>query len=126
MNIKGLTYPISPIDTEISVKPTGRSVKSEGSSPDRDPNGQRQREDFQNTKEFLNDEEMEKALTTLRSLPGVKENNLKVELVVKEVFRYVLITDPQGKTIRRIPERELWPLIQEKEGGRGHLLDRTG
>jgi uncharacterized FlaG/YvyC family protein len=126
MNIKTSNYLISPIDRGVKEAVSTRNVKSNESNPDRDPNGQRQREKDPNEKQFLNDEEMDKVLEKLRNLPGVKDNYLKVELVVKEVNRLVLITDPTGKVVRRIPENELWPLIQEKENNKGHLIDKAG
>lgn len=128
MNIKSLSYNISPLDREAkSVGEAGKTVKSENTSADRDPNGKRERDQSDpNAKEFLNDEEMQKALEKLKNFPGVKENQLNVELIVKEISRFVVISDPLGNIVRRIPESELWPLIQDKGTQTGHLINRTG
>lgn len=126
MNIKSLAYKITPIERDSQVSAINKSVKSESSSADRDPNGQRQRDKDKNAKDFLNDEEMQNVLEKLKNFPGVRDNNLTVKLVVNEIARYVVITDALGKTVRRIPESELWPLIQEKENDKGHLIDKAG
>jgi uncharacterized FlaG/YvyC family protein len=126
MNIKSLIYNIPAIERDPLVTGLNRSVKSENTSPDRDPNGQRQRENNPEAKEFLNDEEMQLALETLKNFAGVKENRLKVELIIVETARFVMITDIDNKVIRRIPENELWPLIKDKDKNRGNLIDRAG
>ncbi|MCB9024986.1 MAG: hypothetical protein H6625_01605 [Bdellovibrionaceae bacterium] len=125
MNIKTFVNNISPVDRNTIVTPAKKSVKSEDTSPDRDPNGQNDRGKNPG-KQFLNDEEMANALSKLKNFPGVKENSLKVELIVKEISRFVIISDPLGNIVRRIPEAELWPLIQEKENNKGHLIDKAG
>lgn len=124
MNIKTFINTTNPIDRHTTVN-AKREVKSEDSTADRDPNGRREREQ-EKGKQFLNDEEMQAALDKLKKLPGVIDNSLKVELIVKEIQRFVIITDPHGKVVRRIPEAELWPLIQEKANDKGHLIDKKG
>ncbi|MCB0356135.1 MAG: flagellar protein FlaG [Bdellovibrionales bacterium] len=124
MNIKTITNSITAVDRNTSTTETKKTVKSEDTSADRDPNGQRERP--KEGKQFLNDEELAQAIEKLKNFPGVKDNHLEVKLVVKEIARFVLITDSLGKVIRRIPEAELWPLIQEKENNKGHLLDTAG
>ena len=126
MNIKSLIYNIPTVERDPKISGASRSVKSENTSPDRDPNGQGQRENNPDAKEFLNDEEMQLALETLKNFAGVKENKLKVELIIAETARFVLITDLNNKVIRRIPENELWPLIKDKDKNRGNLIDRAG
>ncbi len=125
MNIKSLSNSLSAMDRSDKAENIQKRVKSENTSADRDPKGQREKEKDENDKQFLNDEEMEQALKTLKSFEGIKGSYLKVELVVNEVARHVLITDPQGKIVRRIPESELWPLVQAAER-KGHLIDKTG
>lgn len=125
MNIKTIANNINAVDRNTVTNASKKDVRSEDTSADKDPNGKRD-QNKEEGKQFLNDDEMRQALEKLEGFPGVKENNLKVELIVKEINRFVLITDPYGKVIRRIPEAELWPLIQEKENNKGHLIDKTG
>ena len=127
MNIKSLTANISPLDR---TKPTERTsekdtVRMENSSKDRDANGQRQGQQ-EHHKEHLNDEEMREALETIRGFKGVQEHNLEVELVQSGEKRVILIKDLQGNVIRRIPEAELWPILNESFKTKGQILDKAG
>ena len=124
--MKSLSPNLGVLDRNKVAESPRDSVKFENSHKDRDADGRRDRQPDQNHKEHLNDEEMELALATLRELEGVKANSLEVELVAKEASRIVLIKDLNGKVIRRIPEAELWPLIQDKERPTGHILDKVG
>jgi uncharacterized FlaG/YvyC family protein len=74
----------------------------------------------------MNDEEIQKAIERLRSLQGIKDNNLIIKLDKSSGVPIVFIEDYTGKVVRRIPESELWQLSQQVEKSKGHLIDRTG
>ena len=125
MNVKVLSPNLSVLDRVVSSDQTNASVKMENANKDRDANGRQDRPN-QEGKLQLSDEEMELVLETLRNMEGIKANNLVVELINSGDRRAVLIKDLKGKVVRRIPESELWPLIQEKDKSKGQLFDKAG
>ncbi len=107
------------------VERIGRAIKSDNTH-DRDANGQ-QTFDDQNKehREPMNEEQLEKALEHLRQLAVVKEHNWVIELFVAENKKFVLVKDPNGNVIRRIPELELWTLPVDSSDPKGQLLKKT-
>lgn len=74
----------------------------------------------------MSDEQLKKAMEHLKSLPVVKDHQLLLELFTNEGGkRFVLLKEPNGKLIRRIPEDELWTLQVVKETEKGQLLRKT-
>lgn len=124
MDIKNVLNQVIPIKLR-EKNPIAKSIKSE-SATDRDANGQQAfGDDKKNQKEPMTEEQLKKALDHLRSLPVVKDNNLSLELIEAEGHRFVLLKEPSGKIIRRIPELELWSLQIMQEDKRGQLLNRS-
>ena len=124
MNIKGLfganISPISP----IKAGATQRTIKSDSTS-DRDANGQQAGGGEQQQREPMNEEQIQKALDHLKNLPGVKEHNWQVELVIVENKKFVIVKDSNDVIIRRIPELDLWTLESDSLQGKGQLLKKT-
>lgn len=105
--------------------PVERAIRSD-SATDRDGNGQMPQGEKHEEKPPMSDEQLKKALDHLKSLPVVKDHNLSVELVTAEHGkRFVLLKEPTGKLIRRIPESELWTLQVVGDHDKGQLLRKT-
>ncbi len=101
-------------------------VKAETTDKDRDGNGRRERQPDPDYKEKLTDQEFEEAIKALHAFEGVKASGLTIELLISGEVKVVLVKDPEGKVVRRIPESELWPLIKDKFKTTGHLLNKAG
>lgn len=100
-------------------------IKSD-SATDRDGNGQMPQQDQREEHPPMSDEQLQKALDHLRSIPAVKDHQLSIELVAGELGkRFVLLKEPDGKLIRRIPEAELWTLQVVRDNEKGQLLRKT-
>ncbi len=124
MDIKSVLNQVIPIKLR-EKDPTARTIKSE-STTDRDANGQQAfGDEKKNQKEPMTEEQLKQAIDHLRSLPVVKDNGLYLELVEVDGKRFVLLKEPTGKIIRRIPELELWSLQVMQEDKRGQLLNRS-
>lgn len=124
MNIKGLISNILP-DTKVrSVENIGKTIKSD-ETHDRDANGQEAySQNQEQQREPMSDEQLEKAMEHLRSLPAMKEHKWTVELTEDDGKRFVIVKDNLGTVIRRIPELELWTLPSDNSP-RGQLLKRS-
>lgn len=124
MNIKGFLPNILNINEVRSVDNVGKAIKSD-STHDRDANGQEAyRQNQQEHREPMSDEQLEAAMEHLRKLPAVKEHRWTVHLENLEEGRYVIVKDNLGGVIRRIPELELWSLPSDNSP-RGQLLKRS-
>jgi len=124
MNIKGLLGNMLPTSPLRPAEKTERAIKSDSTS-DRDANGQQAGGGEQQQHEPMTDEQLQKALEQLKNLPGVKDHNWSVELVMIENKKFALVKDVNGTVIRRIPELDLWTLPSGSEPGKGQLLKKT-
>jgi hypothetical protein len=110
MDIKNILGPIlNPGVRNQKTQATEKTLKM-GSTTDRDANGQMFQDRKEDQKPPMTREQLERAAEHIRELPGVKEHQLKVELVVQNDKNYILLTEPNGNVLRRIPEIELWSL----------------
>jgi len=125
MNIKGLISNILPIDPK-PISKIERAIKAD-EAHERDANGQQlyDQSQQQNQQEPMTDEQIEKALEHLRSLPACKEHKWSVVFVKSEGDRHVLVKDNLGNLIRKIPEAELRSLPVSSEQPKGQLLKRS-
>jgi uncharacterized FlaG/YvyC family protein len=124
MDIKNALNQVLPIRLRVKEQ-VQKAIKSD-STTDRDANGQQAFGDQkQDQKEPMNDEQLKKALAHLRSLPVVLDNHLVVDLIEQGDKKFVLLKEPTGKIIRRIPELELWSLQVMQEDKRGQILNRS-
>lgn len=115
----------SLIPTNITKKdPTEKAIRSD-STTERDGNGQMPFGEGGDQKPPMSEEQLKKAVEHLASHAAVKENNLTVELIKVDEKNFVLIKDPSGKVIRRIPEIDLWTLQTVQDNEKGQLLRRT-
>jgi uncharacterized FlaG/YvyC family protein len=122
MDIKGALNQIIPLSLRAKDQ-VPRTIKSD-STTDRDANGQ-QAFSEQEHKEPMTEEQIQKVLEHLQSLAVVKDHNLVVELLEQEGRRFVLLKEPTGKIIRRIPETELWSLQIMQQDKKGQILNKS-
>lgn len=123
MDLKGIGKPVNlpPVQGREKVE---RSISSEKTT-DREGNGQAAYGEGGEQHPPMNDEQFKKALEHLRNLQAIKDNHLEVIEYVTEGKRFVLLKEPSGKVIRRIPEKELWSLITVKNKEKGQLLSKS-
>ena len=123
MDIKNALNAILPLQLRAKTA-TDRTIKA-GNATDRDANGQMAYDQNQNNHEPMTEEQLKKAMQALKDFPAIKEHNLSVELVELEEKKFVLLKEPNGKLIRKIPEAELWTLPSMKDSDpdkKGQLL----
>lgn len=129
MDIKNALNSVLPANSKVRdpLKAENR-IKSNNTS-DRDGNGQeayqQQKKDQDTPKRPMTEGELEKALSHLRKLPVVANHGLVLSISVIGQKRFILISEPTGKLVRRIQEQELWSLIQTKDGEKGQLLSKA-
>lgn len=115
----------SLIPTNIAKKdPTERIIRSD-STTERDGNGQMPFGEGGEEKPPMSEEQLKKAIEHLANHAAVKENNLSVELQKIDGKNFVLIKEPSGKIVRRIPEVDLWTLKDVQDNEKGQLLRKT-
>ncbi len=110
-------------ETDKTVAPE-KAIKSD-STTDRDANGQQAGGGEEQRREPMSDEQFEKALAHLRGLPVVKDHNLEVDVQNQNEKRFILLKEPTGKVVRRIPEAELWSLLRVKPNEKGQILRKS-
>ena len=126
MDIKNALNAILPLQLRAKTA-TDRAIKA-GNTTDRDANGQMPFNQNQKRHEPMTEEQLKKAIQALKDFPAIKEHNLSVELVEHEGKRFVLLKEPSGKLIRKIPEAELWTLPTMTDSDpdkKGQLLRKT-
>lgn len=123
MDIKNALNQILPLNIRAKDQ-VQKSIKSD-STTDRDANGQQAFGENPEHHEPMSDEQLQKAMDHLKGLAAVKDNSLVVELLVVENRRFVLLKEPSGKVIRRIPEAELWSLQILQDDKKGQILNKS-
>ena len=121
MNIKTInTTPVIPLEPNKRVE--GRD-KTKGSA-DRDANGRQEQGDHQ-AKRHLTQQEFDDAIKALTEHPGLKSNNLTIEIETKDDCRVITIVSPDGKVVRRLSESQLWTATRDLEKQTGRILDKA-
>jgi hypothetical protein len=123
MDLKGIGKPIGPPPVQNRER-VERSISSE-KALDREGNGQASYGEGGQQHPPMSDEQFEHALEHLRNLQVVKDNHLEVVVQISEGKRFVILREPNGKVIRRIPESELWTLQAVKDKEKGQLLSKS-
>lgn len=122
MNIRTVSNPIIPIES-LRTGET-RDVKLDVSSEDRDANGKRENEE--DNKEPLTEEEMKKVREYLETITGLKAHGLTFEIEnTSSDLRTFLIKDHSGVVVRRIIEWEMRALIGDKDKKTGQIFDKA-
>lgn len=122
MNIKSILPTIPALDARIKTDQPKEMVLEE--SRDRDPNGRQERGE-EHPHRQMTDEELAKALEIIKGLPGLSASSLRVRLVKSENFSIVLLEGPNGETIRRLTEADLWQVLANQEKKTGQILDKA-
>ncbi len=76
----------------------------------------------------MTEEEVQEVIAHLNQIDGVKTNNLQVRSEKIDERYIIYIEDPDGKTIRRIPESEMWFIYQKQKtsgGKKGQILNKA-
>lgn len=73
----------------------------------------------------LSDEEMEKAISSLKELSGFKKNHLNIRIQKRGKKRILCIENASGQIIRRISENELWTLLESRDKVKGQIFDKA-
>ncbi len=121
MNIKSVfVAPVQPIDPKPKVDGNSRAK----SSSDRDADGKRHQQEGE-TKRNLSQQEFDDAIKTLGETPGLKSNNLVIKVEVNDGVRVIYIVDPNGVTVRRLSESQLWSVTRDKDRQTGKFLDKA-
>lgn len=121
MNIKSVhVAPVQAIDPKPKVDANSRAK----SSSDRDADGKRQQQE-QELKRNLTQQEFDDAIKVLSETPGLKSNNLSIKVEVQNGVRVIYIVDPNGVTVRRLSESQLWSVTRDKDRQTGKFLDKA-
>ena len=125
MDIKGALNQVIPL--QLRAKDNVQKAIKSDSATDRDANGQQAFGDPKGDQHHgpMSDEQLQKAIEHLKSLSVVKDNALVVELIQVQEKKFVVLKEPNGKVIRRIPESELWSLKAMEEDKRGQILNKS-
>ncbi|MGZ3724911.1 MAG: hypothetical protein ACXWQQ_03895 [Pseudobdellovibrio sp.] len=126
MNIKSLIGNLAPITTApTAAAKVDRQIKTDNTA-DRDANGQ-QFYGKERKKEKMTDEQFEKAVELLREKHFIKDMHWIVLASEENGIKFAVVQDPQGQTIRRIPEYDLWEVFDDvrSEETKGQLLKKT-
>lgn len=89
---------------------------------DRDADGRQSQSDKRRP---VTEEELKKILESLKNNPGILSHNLTVQLVEENEIRLILITNPEGKTIRRIPQESFYQLLDNMDLANGRILNKA-
>ncbi len=121
MNIKSIIH--IPETVELQRPEARVKEMKTGESSDRDPNGRRDPEEQERRE--LTQEELDELQGQIRNLPGVKEHGLLVKIEVQNGTRILLIEEPNGQVVRRIPESEFLPLLKRQRQQTGQILNKA-
>ena len=121
MNIKSIINIPHPAELQ-KVEAPKQEVKT-GESADRDADGKREQEEHE--RRALTDDELQELEDQIRELPGVKEHGLQVRIEASNGSRVMLIEEPGGHVIRRIPESDFLPLLKRQRSQTGKILNKA-
>ena len=123
MDIKSIVRSVLPFGVQ-TTKEVKKQTKTDSTS-DREGNGQHPGEDQKQQRRPMTDAEFDEAVKSLELLPGIKENGLMVKLKKRDGVSVVFIEDATGKVVRRIPEAELYLVLQNRQKKTGQILDKA-
>ncbi|MCB0362759.1 MAG: hypothetical protein KDD35_08550 [Bdellovibrionales bacterium] len=121
MNIKSVAPQIPVLENRL--KPEVSKEVSAYQSSDRDANGRQQQSD-NHPHRPLTEEEIKKAMEILSELPGLHSSALELKLLTSESGAIVLVEGPNGETVRRLTEMDLWQVLQNQSKKTGQFLDK--
>lgn len=124
MNIKGITTNILPADLRTKAEAVKDVRRQTQNATDRDADG-RQQQQGETPKRHLADSEFQEVLRKLEALPGVRDNNLSIQVVTQDDHRVIFIEDAAGNVVRRLSEADLWTLYFSSGRTTGQLFDKA-
>lgn len=124
MDIKSVRNSINSTLTTSKLDVEKKSQIKSGDTTERDANGQMPGHGKQDQRE-LSQEEREKIVAHVKTINGVKDNNLIVRQQEIDGKFFVFIEDPKGKVIRRMNIQDLSHLLVDKDKGKGNLFNKA-
>lgn len=121
MNIKSL---VNNLQNVVSVNKATRTQNAQSTSSDRDADG-RQSQEEQKDQRPLTETEMSELEKVVAEWPGVKDGILSFNFSESEGQKILLISDPLGKIVKRIPSSEFRTLLNNKIQSTGRLLNKA-
>jgi len=121
MNIRSLSNPaqVPALDRLEGSK----AIKSDQTG-DREPNGQQPRDEADDFRP-LTEAEVQTVLEKIKKHEGVLQHGLLVELQMESQRPIVMIKAPDGQTLRRFVERDLFSMLFKSSPEEVQLLKRT-
>lgn len=123
MDIRGFAKIFNPLAIQGPER-VEKGIKSD-TTHDREGNGQMPSGNDSEHREPMSEDQFEQAIEHLKKHQVFKDNNLEILVQKVESKRFVIIREPNGKVLRRIPESELWSLQAIKDNEKGQLLSKT-
>lgn len=124
MDIKSVRNSINSTLTTAKLDVEKKSQIKSGDTTERDANGQMPGQGKQDQRE-LSQEEREKIVGHLKTINGVKDNNLVVRQQEIDGKFFVFIEDSKGKIIRRMNIQDLSHLLVDKDKGKGNIFNKA-
>ncbi|OQW50328.1 MAG: hypothetical protein A4S09_00605 [Proteobacteria bacterium SG_bin7] len=124
MDVKSVRNSINSTLATAKVDIEKKSQIKSGDTTERDANGQMPGHGKQDQRE-LSQEEREKIVAHLKTINGVKDNNLVVRQQEIDGKFFVFIEDPKGKVIRRMNIQDLSHLLVDKDKGKGNIFNKA-
>lgn len=124
MNIKGLNSLAIPVVPRKDEK----QIKSDGSTHDRDAQGQYFHQKKEKKKDKMTDEQFDSALALLNKKGFMTEMSWTAKKIENEEIKFAQVTSATGEVIRTISEFDMWDVFSDESSGdskKGQLLKRT-
>lgn len=121
MNIKSL---VNNLQNVVALNQATKTQNAQSTSSDRDADGRQSREETKDQTP-LSEAEMADLEKAVAEWPGVKEGILSFKFSEVEGHKILLISDPLGKVVKRIPSSEFRTLLNNKIQTTGRLLNKA-
>lgn len=124
MNIRSVSNPLV-LEQIDKVRGAHQEVKSD-ETQDRDADGKQQQSNNSNQRK-LSDSEIQDCIEVIKSIKGVRDNNLNVQLQDENGVKKIVIMDSAGNVVKRIPESEFYQVLDKKgqDSKTGSLLSKA-
>jgi hypothetical protein len=125
MDVKSVRNSINTTLNTAKLDVEKKTQIKSNDTTERDANGQMFGQGKHENQRDLSQEEREKIVAHVKTINGVKDNNLVVRLQQIEDKYFVFIEDPKGKVIRRINVQDLSHLLVDKDKGKGNIVNKA-
>ncbi len=120
MNVRSLSN-LNQILAPEKVHEMNNRVKSHDAT-ERDADG---RESQSQKPRLVTEEELEKIIKSLKDHPGVKANNLTIELAQENLIQVIFIKAADGSIVRRVTEDQFFHLLESLGQTNGRIFNRA-